>query len=242
MVLLPQIIDGATDKVVIHDIALGHMEQALLLPDVVGDMVTADTEVQCFPRQPEMRDDDVFIPLKPRREYHDKRRDVAGAGQVKAGITVASLEYFHVDLPCALVVDMLRYPCHCAADPLVKTKLSEDILFGRVLKRLAVGITHTVDLDGLSERGIGLIPVLLIVPIVTILQTEDHGIEGRVDALACQNVGGLGMILITDAVAVCTCRGDQEVERLGPGIAGALGQHIHQIAIGLCVELVQHKA
>ena len=189
-----------------------------------------------------MRKDDVIIAFIPRREHHYKGRDVAGAGQVQARVTVTAFQGVQVDMPCALVIDVLRDPCHGAAYPLVKTKLSEDILFGRVLKRLAVGITHTVDLDGLSERGIGLIPVCLIIPIITILQTENHGIEGRVDALARQNVGGLGMILITDAVAVCTCRGDQEVERLGTGITGALGQHIHQIAVGLCVELVQHKA
>ena len=49
------------------------------------------------------------------------------------------------------------------------------------------------------------------------------------------------MVLIADAVAVRTGRCDQEVQRLGPGIAGALGEYIHQVPVGLGMKLIQYQ-
>ena len=36
--------------------------------------------------------------------------------------------------------------------------------------------------------------------------------------------------------------GDQEVQRLHAGIAGALGHDIKELSVGLCVQLVEHDA
>ena len=49
------------------------------------------------------------------------------------------------------------------------------------------------------------------------------------------------MVLITDTVAIGARCSNEEIERLGTGVTGAFGQHVHQVTIGLCVELVQHK-
>ena len=50
------------------------------------------------------------------------------------------------------------------------------------------------------------------------------------------------MQLVADTLAVCSGCGDQEIQRLFAGVAGALGQHIIELAVGLSVKLVEHKA
>ena len=45
VILLSQLVDGAPDKVVVHNIAFCDMEHALLLPHIVGDMIPPDTHL-----------------------------------------------------------------------------------------------------------------------------------------------------------------------------------------------------
>ena len=78
--LLVQIVDRLTHEVVIDHISFCYMEEALLFPDVIGNVITSHPQIQRFPRQPEMRHHDVFISLILWREHHDKSRDVTGAG------------------------------------------------------------------------------------------------------------------------------------------------------------------
>ena len=54
-----------------------------------------------------------------------------------------------------------------------------------------------------------------------------------------ENVLRLGMLLIADAGAVIACGGDDEVQRLLAGGAGALGHHIEQLSVGLAEQLVK---
>ena len=59
---------------------------------------------------------------------------------------------------------------------------------------------------------------------------------------ACQNVSGLGVLLIADAGAVVTRRGDDEVERLLTRCAGALRHNIKQLSVGLAEKLIENTA
>ena len=97
-----------------------------------------------------------------------------------------------------------------------------------------------IDADRDAERGIGLLPDLRVCPIIGFICAVDDRIEGRVDFPALQNILGLLMGLIADAVGVRTGGGNQEVERLHPGIAGALGHDIKELPVGLGMQLVEH--
>ena len=175
------------------------------------------------------------------REHHDKSRDVTGTGKVQSAVAFTASEGSGINRDISLVIDVLRDPGHGAADPLIQSQLPKHILFCRIGKCLPVCIPDTVDLNGVSQGGICLVPGFLIIPVLTVIQSVNHRIEGRVDALALQDILCLGMILIADAVPVCTGRCNQEVQRLCSRIAGALGQDIHQVTVGLGMQLVQHQ-
>lgn len=63
---------------VVDHVALSGHQHALALPQVVGNMIPADTKVKCFLRYPEVWQDIVFILLIQRREHQHKSRDVCG--------------------------------------------------------------------------------------------------------------------------------------------------------------------
>ena len=126
--------------------------------------------------------------------------------------------------------------CH----PHIQTELLEHVLLRRVVQRIPVHIPHTVDLDGLAEGGVGLVPVGFIMPVLVIPQTINHRVKGVVDLPAVQDVQCLGMQLVADALLVGTGRGDQEVQRLFTGVTGAFGQDIVELAVGLGMDFVQH--
>ena len=117
---------------------------------------------------------------------------------------------------------MLRNPCNNAADPLVETKLTEYIFFRRICQRLTVCIPDAVNSNGVSEGRICLIPRFLGVPVVIIVQSVNDRIKGRINASAVQNILCFGVVFVADRISVCSCRGDQEVQRLSTGITGAL--------------------
>ena len=56
---------------------------------------------------------------------------------------------------------------------------------------------------------------------------------------AVQNVLRLLMLLITHGVDIIARRGDDEHQRLLPGITGTFGQDIEQLIIGLCVQFIK---
>ena len=70
--------------------------------------------------------------------------------------------------------------------PHIQTKLFEYILLCRIVQSLLIGIPDTLDLDGLSEGWICLIPVGFIMPVILIGQTVDHRVKGVVYLAAGQ--------------------------------------------------------
>ena len=68
-------------------IAFGHLEEALLLPNIVWHMVTAHSKLQRILRYPEVWEDHIFVILIHRWKDQYKSRDVCGGGQVQATVT-----------------------------------------------------------------------------------------------------------------------------------------------------------
>ena len=73
------------------------MEQSHALPDIVRHMIAPDTEIKRFPRQPEMRENDILFCFVPRWKYQYKCRDVACTGKVKTAVTLSSAQGFEID-------------------------------------------------------------------------------------------------------------------------------------------------
>ena len=78
-------------------------------------------------------------------------------------------------------------------------------------------------------------------PVIFIGQSVDHRVEGVVDLAVSQQVKGFHVQLIADALLVRAGRGDQEEQRLFTGITGTFGQNIVELAVGLGMDLIQHK-
>ena len=76
----PQAFDELLDKAVMDDVSFRRLDEALLLPDVVEDMVTPTAKFQCVLRQPEEWQQDIFLLFRPWREGQDQGRDIRCAG------------------------------------------------------------------------------------------------------------------------------------------------------------------
>ena len=80
VVRFPQTFDELLDKAVMDDVSFRRLDEALLLPDIVEDMVTPAAKFQCVFRQPEEWQQDIFLLFRPWREGQDQGRDIRRAG------------------------------------------------------------------------------------------------------------------------------------------------------------------
>ena len=126
--------------------------------------------------------------------------------------------------------------------PHVEPQLLKDVLLCRIIQRLVIHVTHTVDLDRLAKGWICLIPVGLIVPVIFIRQSIHHGIKGMINLSSCHDIQCLGMQLIADGFFVRTCCCDKEIQRLLSGIAGSLGKDIIELPVRLGMNLVKNQS
>ena len=58
---LAQLDDELLDEAIVDDIALRGLQETLLLPHIIHDMITPDAQGECFIRQPEERHNDVRL-------------------------------------------------------------------------------------------------------------------------------------------------------------------------------------
>ena len=103
-------------------------------------------------------------------------------------------------------------------------------------------ILHLVDAHRDAEGRIGLFPDLRVRPIVRFLCTVDDGIEGVVDLASLDDVLGLLMDLIADGLCIVSGCSDEEIQRLHPGVTGAFGHNIKELAVRLRVQLIEYHA
>ena len=77
---LTQLLDEFFNVAVMDHISLGGHQHALALPQVIGNMVTAYTQVKGLLRYPEVRQNVVFVLLIHRWEHQHKGCDIRGGG------------------------------------------------------------------------------------------------------------------------------------------------------------------
>ena len=63
-----------------------------------------------------------------------------------------------------------------------------------------------------------------------------------VDLAPLDDVLGLLVDLIADGFRIVAGRGDEEIQRLHTGVAGAFGHNIKELAVRLGVQLIEHHA
>lgn len=86
VVRFPQAFDELLDKAVMDDVSFRRLDEALLLPDVVEDMVTPAAKFQCVFRQPEEWQQDIFVLFRPGREGQYQGRNIRCAGQIQPAV------------------------------------------------------------------------------------------------------------------------------------------------------------
>ena len=72
-------------------------------------------------------------------------------------------------------------------------------------------------------------------------QAIDHGVKGGILLPPCHQIQDLGVQFVANAVLVIARRGDDEKERLLPGITGAFGQDIVELPVWLGVDFVKYQ-
>ena len=202
-------------------------------------MVAPNSEVEVFLWNPEVREDAVFVVLVHRREHQHKGRDVGGGGKVQPTIADPALQLILIGGKGAFVPPLHRHPAHSLFHPLVQSELPEGVLLGGILLGGVTRRPHLVDAHCDAQGGVGFFPHLGVRPIVPLVRAVDHGIEGGVDFPALQDVLGLLVCLVADGAGIGASGGDEEVERLHPGVARAFGHNIEQFSVGLGVQLVK---
>ena len=124
---------------------------------------------------------------------------------------------------------------------MAKSQRSKDVLLCRIILRLQVCFPHPLNRNRVAERGIYLVPVLLVLPVCIHRQTVDHRIESRIYLPIRENIQSLCMKLETDRIPVCSCRCDCHMQGLPSRIAGALCQNIPQFPVRLIMDLVKNQ-
>ena len=211
----------------------------MFLPYIIGNMVAPYPEVEVVLWNPEVREDAVFIVLVYRREHQHESRDVGGGGKVQPAVAYTALQAVLVGGKGAFVPPLHRHPAYRLFYPLVQAELPEGVLFGGILLGRVTRRPYLVDAHRDAQGGVGFLPHLGVCPIVPLVCAIDHGIESGVDLPALQNILGLLVCLVADGAGVGASRGDEEVERLHPGVAGTFGHDIEQLSVGLGVQLVK---
>ena len=125
---------------------------------------------------------------------------------------------------------------------MVQTQLSKGILFGRILSGRLAGRLDLIHADRNAKRWVGFLPHLDIRPVVGILGTVYHRIEGSINLPACDNIQCLLVCFITDGMGIRSGSRNKKVQRLRPGITGAFGHDIKQLPVRLRVQLVEDHA
>ena len=221
------------------DIALRGLQETLLFPHVIHDMIAPDAQGERFVRQPEERQYDIRFRFIQWRKHQHQRCKVRRARKVQTTVAGTALQLVFAHVAAALVPLVHGHPAHRLCCPLVQAQLAEHILVSRSLQRLVEGVAHLVNGDRVSEAGVGLVPVFFFVPVLTLGQTVDHRIESLVLLPAFQDVQRFLMNLPADRRPVRPRRGKEEPERLTAGVAGALGHDVVQSTGRLGMQLVE---
>ena len=128
LVLLGQVVDISPHAVVVRDVAFGHVQMALLVPHVIGHLVTAYAGVHVVRRNPEMR----FHPVRAILEGEEQHqcRGVVGGCQVQPGPALTARKR-HRAGHVALRPVIHPQPPLVLLCPLVQVQLPKRVFVGR---------------------------------------------------------------------------------------------------------------
>lgn len=100
---------------------------------------------------------------------------------------------------------------HPKQHKILKSQLSEGVLFAWVLLGGLAGVFDLVDANRDAEGRIGFLPDLRVRPIIRFLRTVDNGIEGVVDLSTLDDVLCFLVNLIADGLRIIAGRGNEEI-------------------------------
>ena len=195
-------------------------------------MVAPNAQGECLLGQPEEGQRHVRLVLRGRREHQRQRRKVGSGGKVQARVARAALQRVGVHHAAALVPLVHGHPADGLLHPLIQAQLAELVLVRRSLLRLAEGVAHLVDGDGMPQRRVCPVPVFLARPVRIVGQAEDHGIEPRVDLAPFDNVQRLLMHFPADGVSVGPGGGQEKPQRLLACVAAACVMTSYSARVG----------
>lgn len=116
---LTEVFDELLDEAVVDDVAVRREEIALLLPQVIRDVVSPHTDIQRILRHPEVWEHGKLIVLVLRREDQHEGRDVRSGGEVRLIKVGKGLHYIDED---RMVVEKATGESHPEASWLVDVK------------------------------------------------------------------------------------------------------------------------
>ena len=127
VVRFPRAFDELLDKAVMDDVSFRRPDEALLLPDIVEDMVTPTAKFRCAFRLPEEWHQDIFFLFRPWREGRYRSRNIRCAGQVRPAVAHPSPQEIPVNGKIILVLDLFRYPADAGRSPDIEPELLEHV-------------------------------------------------------------------------------------------------------------------
>ena len=115
--------------------------------------------------QPVVMKLDVFLVIAPWRESQNQGRDIRRTGQVQPAVAHPPPQGIPVNGKAPLVIDLFRYPADAGRSPDIEPELLEDILFRRIFDGIPIRFPDAVDLYGMAQGRVRLVPVRFIRPV-----------------------------------------------------------------------------
>ena len=168
--------------------------------------------------------------------------NICCTGKVKTAVADSSFQFRFIKIHLAFVPLLHRHPTYCLFYPLIQTQLPKRIFLARCFLCRVTRSHHLIHADGLIQTWVCFFPNLRVSPVLRFICSINDRIESRIVLSAFQNVLCLLMYLIADAIGIRSGCGNQEIQRLHSGIAGAFGHNIKQLSVRLRMQFIKHNS
>ena len=208
-------------------------------------MISAYTQVKCFFRYPEIRQDLVSILLIQRRKHQHEGRNIRGRRQVQSAVADAPLQIVFGDRKRTGVPLVHRHSADRLLHPLIQPKLPFSLSCRKAFSSPGFCFADsqaasTLSMPTVIQREIGLFPHLRISPILIRFRTVNDRIESWIDLPAVEDALCFLVDFITNGVCIISGSSNQEIQWLHSGIAGAFSHYIKEFPIRLSVQLIKY--
>jgi len=240
--LLSQFFNEVFDKTIVNHISISGFQVALPFPYIIWNMVTSYSEGQCFLRQPEVRQNRIYLIIVCWREHQNKSCNIRSTGKVKSTVADSSTKEFWNYRSITSIPFFHWHPSNRLFYPLIQTQLSECVLFTRILSGRIASSFNFIHSDSNAKRGICFFPNFWRSPVFRFICTVNHRIECWIDFSAFQNIFCLLMRFITNRMRVRPSRGDEKIQRLHSGITRTFGHNIKELSVWLRMQFIEHHS